>query len=110
MTRPTANAAQWCNKPRPGAEPIAAAPTLITQVAQQMGLAKGRKRRADAGHSAITEAELDLIAGVVYHDRRHGRNMITVQAINMLHDDGKLSARLSASGHVTPAAPARPGR
>lgn len=74
--------------------------TLITQVAQQMGLAKGRKRRADAGHSAITEAELDLIAGVVYHDRRHGKNMITVEeAVNMLYDAGKLATRLSAS-HV----------
>lgn len=74
--------------------------TLITQVAQQMGLAKGRKRRADAGHSAITEAELDLIAGVLYHDRRHGKNMITVEeAVNMLYDAGKLATRLSAS-HV----------
>lgn len=43
--------------------------TLISQTQKRLGLAK-RKRRSDAGQSAITDAELETIAGTILHDRR----------------------------------------
>ena len=50
--------------------------TLISQAQKRLGLAKPRKRRADAGQSAITDAELETIAGAILHDRRAGKWMI----------------------------------
>lgn len=74
--------------------------TLVTQAARQLGLVKQRKRRADAGKSAISNDALELIAGTMLHDRRAGKEMIPLQeTIDMLHAAGKLTTCLSAS-HV----------
>ena len=74
--------------------------TLVSKASQQLGLKAPRKRRADAGESAITEAELELIAGTILHDRRAGKWMIPLEeTIDMLHAAGKIATRLSAS-HV----------
>lgn len=74
--------------------------TLITQAQKRLGLAKPRKRRADAGQSAITDAELEAIAGAILHDRRAGKWMIPLEeTIDMLYEGGKIATRLSAS-HV----------
>lgn len=74
--------------------------TLVTQAARQLGLGKQRKRRSDAGESAISTTELELIAGTMLHDRRAGKEMISLsETIDLLHAAGKLAARLSAS-HV----------
>ncbi len=75
--------------------------TLVAQAARQLGLAKPRKRRADAGKSAISNAALELIAGTMLHDRRAGKEMISLQeTIDMLHAAGELTIPLSAS-HVS---------
>ena len=74
--------------------------TLITQAQKRLGLAKPRKRRADAGQSAITDAELEAIAGAILHDRRAGKWMIPLEeTIDMLYEGGKIATRLSSS-HV----------
>lgn len=74
--------------------------TLVSQAARQLGLKAPRKRRADAGESAITNDELELIAGTILHDRRAGKWMIPLEdTIDMLHAAGKIATRLSAS-HV----------
>ncbi|WOI47718.1 transposase family protein [Acidovorax sp. BLS4] len=74
------------------------ASTLITQAQKSLGLATARKRRSDAGESAITDAELETIAGAILHDRRAGKWMIPLQdTIDMLHAGGKIATRLSAS-------------
>ena len=74
--------------------------TLISQAQKRLGLAKPRKRRSDAGQSAITDAELETIAGTILHDRRAGKWMIPLQdTIDMLHEGGKIATRLS-SNHV----------
>ena len=74
--------------------------TLISQAQKRLGLAKPRKRRSDAGKSAITDAELETIAGTILHDRRAGKWMIPLQdTIDMLHEGGKIATRLS-SNHV----------
>ncbi|RRD68651.1 transposase [Comamonadaceae bacterium OH2310_COT-174] len=75
---------------------------LIGRAARDLGLAAPRKRRADAGRTAITDEELDLIAGVRFHGRRAtaagGKDMISLQeTIDTLHEAGKLPNRLSAS-------------
>ena len=73
---------------------------LVAKTARSLGLAAPRKKRADAGESAISAADLDTIAGVRLKDLRNGKRMITLDAtIDMLHADGKISARLSTS-HV----------
>lgn len=75
--------------------------TLVAQAARQLGLAKPRKRRADAGKSAISNAALELIAGTMLHDRRAGKEMISLQeTLDMLHAAGELTTPLSAS-HVS---------
>ncbi|CAM3351235.1 integrase catalytic domain-containing protein [Paracidovorax anthurii] len=74
--------------------------TLVTKTARSLGLATPRKKRVDAGESSVTDADLDAIAGVRWKDLRNGKRMITLEeTINMLHQEGKISARLSAS-HV----------
>jgi hypothetical protein len=73
---------------------------LVAKTARSLGLAQPRKKRADAGESAISDADLDTIAGVRLKDLRNGKRMITLDdTIDMLHADGKISARLSTS-HV----------
>ena len=77
------------------------AQALVTKASLQLGLTKPRKRRSDAGESAITDAELDVIAGTILHDRRAGKWMIPLEdTIAMLYADGKISACLSDS-HVS---------
>ena len=72
--------------------------TLVSKAARQLGLAPQRKRRADAGESAITNDELEAIAGTILHDRRAGKWMIPLQeTIDMLHAAGRITTRLSAS-------------
>ena len=74
--------------------------TLLSQTAAQLGLKAPRKRREDAGESAISDAELELIAGTILHDRRAGKWMIPlVDTIASLHESGKIATRLSAN-HV----------
>lgn len=71
---------------------------LIAKTSQSLGLAKPRKRRCDAGASAITDGELELIAGVMRTSRRHGKWMLATQdAIDMLVANGKIANPLSAS-------------
>lgn len=73
---------------------------LVAKTARSLGLAAPRKKRADAGESAISAADLDAIAGVRLKDLRNGKRMITLDdTIDMLYADGKISARLSTS-HV----------
>ena len=74
--------------------------TLISKAAHQLRLSKPRKRRADAGESAISDAELEIIAGTMLLDRRAGKWMIPLEeTIQMLQAGGKLSTCLAAS-HV----------
>ena len=73
---------------------------LVAKTARSLGLAAPRKKRADAGESAISAADLDAIAGVRLKDLRNGKRMITLDdTIDMLYAAGKISARLSTS-HV----------
>lgn len=74
--------------------------TLISQAGRDLGLSQGRKRRSDAGQSAISDADLQLISGTMTHTRRAGKWMLSCEeAIDMLHEGGKLPVRLSPS-HV----------
>jgi len=71
---------------------------LITKAQQQLGIKAPRKRRADAGQSAISAADLELIAGTILLDQRAGKWMIPLQeTLDMLHAAGKIAAPLSAS-------------
>ena len=72
--------------------------TLVSQAARELGLAKPRRRRADAGQSAMSKSELELIAGVMLYDRRNGKAMIPLgETLDALHADGKLANPLSPS-------------
>lgn len=72
--------------------------TLIAEAARQLGLKKPRKRRADAGKANVTDAELDLIAGVLLYDRRAGKDMLAVEAaIDLLRAEGKIATPLSTA-------------
>lgn len=72
--------------------------TLVSQVGRELGLSKGRKRRSDAGQSAISAADLQLISGAMTHSRRADKSMLSCKdAIDMLFDAGELPVRLSAS-------------
>lgn len=74
--------------------------TLVAQTARSLGLAPARKKRADAGESAISDADLERIAGVRLKDMRNGKIMISLEeTISMLFEAGQISARLSPS-HV----------
>ena len=73
---------------------------LVAKAARDLGLAAPRKKRADAGESAIPSADLDAIAGARWKDMRNGKRMIPLEeTIDMLYQAGTISARLSAS-HV----------
>ena len=74
--------------------------TLLSQAGAQLGVKAPRKRRADAGESAISDAELELIAGTILHDRRAGKWMIPLsETIDTLYSSGQIATRLSAN-HV----------
>lgn len=74
---------------------------LVAKTARSLGLTQPRKKRADAGNSAISATDLEAIAGVRLKSLRNGKHMLTLdEAIDMLHADGKISARLSTS-HVS---------
>jgi transposase InsO family protein len=72
--------------------------SLIKDAAAGIDTAK-RKRRADANTTAITDAELLQVAGVLAEGRRaNGKAMWSIErAIDVLHADGKLAVRLSPS-------------
>ena len=62
-----------------------------------LGLPAARKRRADANTTALTDAELKQVAGVLHTGRRNGKAMWSIErAVEVLHADGKLDAKLSA--------------
>lgn len=69
---------------------------LITKTSQALGLSTPRKRRSDAGASAMTDAELSLIGGVIAQDYRHGKRMLGTQdALEMLAASGSIATALS---------------
>jgi len=73
---------------------------LVAKTARSLGLAAPRKKRADAGESAISDADMEVIAGARWKDMRNGKRMIPLEeTIDMLYQAGNISARLSAS-HV----------
>lgn len=61
------------------------------------GLDTGRKRRADAGQSAMTQAELRLVSGVLMASQRDtGKTLLTVEdALAILGESGQLKTVLS---------------
>lgn len=70
--------------------------TLLRRAGKALGLCEPRQRRSDAGVTAVTDDDLLLISGVMGKARRAGKWMLSAEsAIDMLHADGKLSARLS---------------
>lgn len=72
--------------------------SLVAAAARKLGLAPERKRRSDAGDSAIADTELELIAGVLNRSQRNGKDMMTIEAaIDMLYSSGQIAARLSVS-------------
>ena len=72
--------------------------TMVRRASKELGLHKPRKRRSDAGVTAVSDDDLLLISGVMLKGRRAGKWMLSAEsAIDMLHADGKLSARLSPS-------------
>ena len=77
--------------------------TLVAQAARDLGLAEPRKRRSDAGRSALTDGHLYAIGGVMAHGNRAGKWMLACgDAIDILWQSGKL-ADLDAkptAGHV----------
>lgn len=71
-------------------------PTLYRRL-EEAGLDTGRKKRADAGATAMSEAELRLVSGVLFASRRdNDKQLLTVEdALDMLAASGQLQARLS---------------
>jgi transposase InsO family protein len=70
--------------------------TLVRQANGLLGLAKPRKRRCDAGETAVTEDDLVKISGAMRVAQRAGKWMLSAgDAIDMLHASGQLSATLS---------------
>lgn len=61
------------------------------------GMETGRKRRADAGQSAMTQAELRLVSGVLMASQRDtGKTLLTVEdALAILAESGQLKTVLS---------------
>ena len=69
---------------------------LVRQASRALVLDKPRKRRSDAGLTAVTDEDLLLISGAMLTARRAGKWMLSAEAaVDMLHASGKLSARLS---------------
>ena len=72
------------------------AKALVAQQGKALGLAEPRKRRSDAGQTAMTDDELRLVAGAMLHDYRRSKEMLTVEAaVKMLRDSGMLANPLS---------------
>ena len=69
---------------------------LVRQASHALTLSDPRRRRSDAGTTAVSEADLLLISGTMLDSRRAGKWMLSAEAaIDMLHAAGQLSARLS---------------
>lgn len=69
---------------------------LVRQASRALALDKPRKRRSDAGLTAVTDDDLLLISGAMLNARRAGKWMLSAEAaIEMLHAGGKLSGKLS---------------
>jgi len=72
--------------------------SLIKQAQAGLAGVGERKRRADANTTAISDAELQKVAGVLSTGRRNGKAMWSIErVIAVLHASGELSTRLSAS-------------
>lgn len=70
--------------------------TLVRQASGLLGLATPRKRRCDAGTTAVSEDDLIKISGAMRTGQRNGKWMLSAQdAVEMLHASGQLSATLS---------------
>jgi hypothetical protein len=63
----------------------------------QAGLETGRRRRTDAGQTAMTERELRLVSGLLFHSRRdNDKRLLSVEdALDMLAASGQLRTKLS---------------
>lgn len=69
---------------------------LMTEAGKALALQAPRQRRSDAGNTALSDDELLQIVGLVMEARRAGKWELTLEAaIDMLHANGKISARLS---------------
>ena len=70
--------------------------TLVRQASGLLGLSKLRKRRCDAGATAMSEDDLVKISGAMRNAQRAGKWMLSAQdAVAMLEANGQLSATLS---------------
>ncbi|WP_328300355.1 hypothetical protein [Paralysiella testudinis] len=60
-------------------------------------MAPARKRRADAGRSALTRTEAEYIGSLILETmRKNGKRMTTVEeAVNMLRANGLIEAETS---------------
>lgn len=74
-------------------------PTTLYQWLKEAGHQTGRKRRADAGSTAMTEADLIKVSTALLETyRKSGQRIISFDgALEMLAANGLLSAQLSAS-------------
>ena len=71
-------------------------PTLYRRLAEA-GFESGRKRRSDAGRSAVSDEEATLAAGVLLAStNQRGQHMPMMTAVEMLQANGKLSRDVSA--------------
>ncbi len=62
------------------------------------GFDTGRKRRSDAGESLLTDADLELVAGVLLTSTNNkGQRMPVATALDMLRANGALPTAVSAS-------------
>lgn len=76
---------------------VGRAAALISKTSAALGLREARKRRSDAGSSAVSDAELQLIAGTMTSNFRAGKWMLSTQdAIDMLVANGQIAQPLSA--------------
>lgn len=71
-------------------------PTLYRKL-EEAGLDTGRKRRKDAGATAMSADDIELVGGMLFHSRRdNDKQLLTVEdTIDILAANGKLSAKLS---------------
>lgn len=79
--------------------------TLIGKI-KQVSITRSRKRRSDAGSTALTRAEAELIsAAMMESHRRNGKRLLSVQqAVDMLRANGMIKAESLdlATGEITP--------
>jgi transposase InsO family protein len=70
---------------------------LLRDAGRALAVLPTRQRRADAGQTAMSEDELETIAGAIKETFRAGKQMLSLEAaLDMLYAAGKLQTRLSA--------------